>query len=122
MTVRLGTRDDLDSLVDLGLAAMPMDPQWDYRYPHRLEYPDEHRICTRERWERFFRPDPSGGRWVVLFIDYSNDSSHSTKPISFSVWHFPSQTQQQHGQQSDEVQEQSGVYQLPLYVILFTRA
>jgi hypothetical protein len=74
MTVRLGTRDDLDSLVDLGLAAMPMDPQWDYRYPHRLEYPDEHRICTRERWERFFRPDPSGGRWVVLFIDYSNDS------------------------------------------------
>ncbi|VUC20929.1 unnamed protein product [Clonostachys rosea] len=105
MTVRLGTCDDLDSLVDLGLAAMPMDPQWDYRYPHRLEYPDEHRVCIRQSWARFFRPDPGGGRRVVLFVDYkSNASSHSTKPISFSVSHFPSQTRQEQGH---EVPQQS---------------
>ncbi|KAH6971212.1 hypothetical protein BKA56DRAFT_596028 [Ilyonectria sp. MPI-CAGE-AT-0026] len=70
MTVRPGTLDDLDVLVSLGLAAMPMDPQWDYRYPHRAEYPQEHRECTAQRWERFFHPDPSGGEWAVYLVDY----------------------------------------------------
>lgn len=118
MTVRPGTLDDPDVRVNLGLAAMSMDPQWDYRYPHRDAYPQEHRECTGQRWERFFHPDPSGGEWAVYLVDYlpkdrdadsnnNNNNSPETETeretdketdtgrelepvtISFSVWHFP---------------------------------
>ena len=39
MALRQATTDDLDTLRDIALAAMPMDPQWDYRFPRRMDYP-----------------------------------------------------------------------------------
>ncbi|CAH0037033.1 unnamed protein product [Clonostachys rhizophaga] len=84
MTVRLGTSDDLDSLVDLGLEAMPMDPQWEYRYPHRFEYPDEHRICTRRRdWNpRHVEAFP---RAVRAASDEKFDSRYGEKQVHLQI-------------------------------------
>lgn len=93
MTLRRATVQDLDSLVSLGLTAMPLDPQWNYRYPRREEFPVEHRACVKERWGRLFGDDPDGGEWVVLFVEYRRDDhfvGERPLPIAFSVWHFPS--------------------------------
>ncbi|KAM5353676.1 hypothetical protein ACJ41O_000326 [Fusarium nematophilum] len=74
MTIRRATREDLDVLVNLGLAAMAMDPQWDYRYPHRHD--------------AFFYDDPNG-QWAVYLVDCRQTPDSKPTTISFCVWDFP---------------------------------
>jgi hypothetical protein len=129
MTLRRGNMADLNTLVELGLAAMPMDPQWNYRHPHRAEYPDEHRDGTAERWQRFFKSDVYG-EWAVYLVDYQEqedslptEQAHqdeqalvgdAARAISFSVWHFPPS----HILESQYMQkEDSGEQSLPLTAI-----
>lgn len=65
--VRQATRDDLGEIVDLVLAAMPLDPQWNYRYPRRLEYPEDQLRHTRLAYEATL--DAEDEDWRVMIVE-----------------------------------------------------
>lgn len=44
---RRGLPSDVDSITNVITNSMPDDPQWIYRFPLRLEFPDDHRKYTR---------------------------------------------------------------------------
>lgn len=83
--VRQASIDDLDAILDIGLAAMPMDPQWNYRFPYRQLFPDDHRLHTRERY-RDFLENRSNGWFVTLAETYPNSSTGVPQILAFAVW------------------------------------
>ncbi|KAK3486068.1 uncharacterized protein B0T23DRAFT_408131 [Neurospora hispaniola] len=46
---------------------MPLDPQWDYRFPLRKEFPEDHYKYTRMLFKYFL--DPSFDDWTVMVIE-----------------------------------------------------
>ncbi|KAK3491889.1 hypothetical protein B0T13DRAFT_404157 [Neurospora crassa] len=46
---------------------MPLDPQWDYRFPLRKEFPEDHYKYTRMLFEYFL--DPSFDDWTVMVVE-----------------------------------------------------
>lgn len=82
--VRNGTLADLDSILDIGLAALPMDPQWNYRFPHRQAFPQDQRDATRKRYLEFLKN--SDGRWLVTVAEML--TGNSVAPIAFAVWNI----------------------------------
>lgn len=85
--VRTATEADLEVLVDIAVSAMPMDPQWPYRFPLREEYPEEHRAHTRVMFKGFF--DPPDASWeVVLAEKLGLEDATRKEPIAMSVWNM----------------------------------
>jgi hypothetical protein len=58
-TIRLRTAlpTEAEALARIMCAAMPMDPQWNYRFPRRLEFPEDHLEGTRQFMEGFLQDD-----------------------------------------------------------------
>jgi GNAT superfamily N-acetyltransferase len=82
IVLRNGTLADLDSILDIGLAAMPMDPQWNYRFPHRKAFPQDQRDATRKRYREFL--ENSHGRWsVTVAVMFKGNR---VTPVAFAVW------------------------------------
>jgi hypothetical protein len=67
VNIRWATPSDVDAVVDVVIQAMPYDPQWDYRFPYRKDFPDDHRKYTRMLYEQF--ADPSNDDWRILVIE-----------------------------------------------------
>lgn len=83
MELRTATADDLDQMANIMCAAFPMDPQWDYRFPHRLEYPEDNWSCTREMLSNFLKKD----HFVVKVItSKSNEDEDVVKSVALAVW------------------------------------
>ncbi|GAB1319522.1 hypothetical protein MFIFM68171_09732 [Madurella fahalii] len=85
MEPRLGGLSDVDSVTDVFIRAMPDDPQWDYRFPGRHQYPEDHYKFTRMLIERFL--DPTYDDWVVVVREVSLEPGNGKKSIvSFAVY------------------------------------
>lgn len=82
---RLGLPSDVDAITEVIIKTMPLDPQWDYRFPWRHEYPEDHYKYTRMLFEYFL--DPEYDDWVVMVIEDSLDPGSDDKAIvAFGVW------------------------------------
>jgi len=85
ISIRQGSLADLDVMLDIGLAAFPMDPQWDYRFPYRWTYPRDTRKFTRMRYREFL--ENKDGRWMVLFAECLDpENPLRIKAMAFAVW------------------------------------
>jgi hypothetical protein len=85
ISIRQGSLADLDVMLDIGLAAFPMDPQWDYRFPYRWTYPRDTRKFTRMRYREFL--ENKDGRWMVLFAEgLDPENPLRIKAMAFAVW------------------------------------
>ncbi|KAK3337965.1 hypothetical protein B0H65DRAFT_435339 [Neurospora tetraspora] len=63
---------------------MPLDPQWDYRFPLRKQFPEDHYKYTRMLFEYFL--DPSYDDWTVMVVeDVDPAGSEKLKIASISV-------------------------------------
>jgi hypothetical protein len=83
--IRKATIEDLDVMVDIALAAMPQDPQWDWRFPHRLQFPDDTRRFTRIKYEEFLTN--TDGEWLVILAEHRRmDGVTPPKPIAMAIW------------------------------------
>ncbi|KAL2869464.1 uncharacterized protein BJX67DRAFT_379018 [Aspergillus lucknowensis] len=84
MQLRQATPDDLEAMTEVMVSAFPMDPQWDYRFPLRQEYPKDHWQCTRVMLSGFLRRD----HFVVNVIvaPESEDGGGSRNAVSLAVW------------------------------------
>jgi GNAT superfamily N-acetyltransferase len=91
VSVRLASLADLDAMVDIGLAAMPLDPQWNWRFPHRLAFPDDHRKFTRSTYRYFL--ENKAGNWVVMLAEIVVPGEQgSVRPAAFAVWNLANLT------------------------------
>ncbi len=84
-STRTATPNDLDGILDVVLAAMPHDAQWDYRFVHKHEFPDDHRNFTRLLYEQFIAP--ANDDWHVMLAEASvPGTAGAGNIVAFSVW------------------------------------
>jgi GNAT superfamily N-acetyltransferase len=86
LSIRRATIEDLDSMVDIALAAMPQDPQWNWRFPYRLQFPEDTRRFTRMKYEEFLRN--ADGQWLVMLADGREIDSLSPKAVAMAIWNI----------------------------------
>lgn len=83
--IRIGLPSDVDAITNVIIKTMPLDPQWDYRFPLRKEFPEDHYKYTRMLFEYFL--DPLFDDWTVMVIeDVDPAGSEKLKIASISVW------------------------------------
>jgi hypothetical protein len=60
-----------------------MDPQWNYRFPRRHEFPDDNWKFTRKLVRDFLEKD----HFVVNVVTSNSDEDEKVvKPVSLAVW------------------------------------
>ena len=85
ISIRTATLSDLDNVVDVVRSAMPLDPQWNYRFEHGHQFPEDNVKYTRLLFEHFIRPDYDD--WHVMAAESPGDEhSHPSKIVAFAVW------------------------------------
>ena len=85
-TIRRATVEDLDDMTDIMCTAMPMDPQWDYRFPRRREFPDDHRRCTRSMLDSLVNDD-ANSRFVARVITIPcGEEGRRSKAVALAIW------------------------------------
>ncbi|KAM0794788.1 hypothetical protein BDR22DRAFT_826599 [Usnea florida] len=85
MSVRQADMTDLDAMVDVCLAALAMDPQWDFRLRYREQYPEDTVGFMRKQLKMFLENEP--GSWQVRPADQvmmppSADKAHAPATTS----------------------------------------
>ena len=50
ISLRVATAHDLDDIVRIVKTGFPDDPVWDYRFPYRNKYPEDHDYWTRKEY------------------------------------------------------------------------
>lgn len=87
LTLRQATADDIDDLTDLSCAALPLDPQWDYRFPRRKEYPEDNWKCTRSTYQTFM--ETPGYLINIITIPAEKDGGLVQRAVALAVWVLP---------------------------------
>ena len=89
ITLRPATRDDLDTIIWIVLAAMPLDPRWLYRFPHAEQYPTEHEKYERLRYLNYFERINDGACSIMLAEISEKKSPGGRKPVAVGIWQLP---------------------------------
>jgi hypothetical protein len=84
LTVRRASIADLEVMLNIGLAAMPMDPQWDWRFPYRLQFPEDTCHFTRQKYREFL--EDKTGRWQVIVAEIASENDVSPVTIAMAIW------------------------------------
>ncbi|KAK4152151.1 hypothetical protein C8A00DRAFT_16515 [Chaetomidium leptoderma] len=84
MKPRLGVPVDVEAVTNVIINTMPLDPQWDYRFPQRHQYPEDHYKYTRMLFEYFL--NPLYDDWLVMVVEDSLHSGGPAEVVSFGVW------------------------------------
>jgi hypothetical protein len=106
MSTRQAKLNDLDAVVEVVLAAMPLDPQWNYRFPYRDSYPEDHRKFTKRLFRLFI--DPAIDDWQVMVAEApSIEEPHVSKIVAFAVWDISYINKAKHGSDCYQAQSRS---------------
>jgi hypothetical protein len=95
MHIRPATLADVDQVTDVFIESMPDDPCWNYRFPYRHEYPQDHREFHRDLIRRFISPEYAD--WAVMIVESSATPGEKSKVASFSVWNLSYVNKRIHG-------------------------
>lgn len=77
---------DLEAIVDIVIQAFDYDPQWQWRYPYRKEYPEDHYYYTRTYYADYLDMTFAGHNTIML-AEMPSDEDHSTlKVVAVSIW------------------------------------
>jgi hypothetical protein len=85
-TMRRASAEDLDDLTDIMCSAMPMDPQWNYRFPRRREFPEDHWRCTRKMMEDLINDDDHSHTVVRVITIPCGEEGRGSKAVALAVW------------------------------------
>jgi hypothetical protein len=80
LTVRKATLADLDAITTVAQEGFPDDPEFDYRFPYRHQYPEDNRRWVREEYREYLEQPEKYA--VVVVTAKDNDD----KPVALSVW------------------------------------
>ena len=87
LALRKATTDDLDDLANIACAAFPKDPQWNYRFPHREEFPEDHWNCTRLMYKNLMEKE--GNVINIVTVPSKEDGKKIGRSIALAVWELP---------------------------------
>ena len=98
MAIRAANLSDIEKVLEVVLSAAPYDPQWDYRFPYRKKYPEEHLKYTKLLIECFL--DQTWDDWQVMVVEApSLEDCNVTTIVSISVWDVSFRNRRKHGQE-----------------------
>ncbi|KAK6212665.1 hypothetical protein LQW54_005087 [Pestalotiopsis sp. IQ-011] len=93
ITVKLATIDDLDDLTRIAQAGFPDDPEFDYRFPYRKQFPDDNWDWTKQEYKEYLKQP---NKYSVLLAtlppieeeDKREQKLERSRPISvaLAVW------------------------------------
>jgi hypothetical protein len=95
MKPRLGLPADAEAVATVMVNTMWQDPQWDYRFPYRCDYPDDHKKYTKMLIECFL--DPSYDDWLVMVKEDVPGPGMPPQVVSFGVWNVSYVNKRLHG-------------------------
>jgi hypothetical protein len=83
--IRAAKKEDLIDIVRIVDAGFPDDPEVDYRFPHRNEYPEDYLHWTRREYENYIeRPDKYVCQLAEVLIE--SEGVLSWKAAAVAVW------------------------------------
>jgi hypothetical protein len=89
ITIRQAEKSDLEAVSTIALASLPLDPQWDYRFPHAAAFPEDHQKFTRIRYSEYFENQERGGCLIMIAELPLIENPTISKAISFAIWQLP---------------------------------
>jgi len=82
--VRTAGLADVENVLKVVMEAMPYDPQWNYRFPYRHLFPEDHYKYNRMLYEQF--TDPANDDWRVVVAEATSPDNRQTEIVASSVW------------------------------------
>jgi hypothetical protein len=89
VSLRHAVASDLDALAWIGVAAFPYEPQWPYRYPFAVDFPEEHWTFTRNRYAEWLEAAKTGDCVIIVAESLSLEDPGTRKVIGLSIWRLP---------------------------------
>ncbi|KAH7039722.1 acyl-CoA N-acyltransferase [Microdochium trichocladiopsis] len=95
LRLRAATAADLDDIVRIVKAGFPDDPEWDYRYPYRDEYPEDYDYWMRREYGDYLAQTDKFAVVVATLPELAAASSPSEQigecgtrdvPVAVAVW------------------------------------
>ena len=86
LSIRLAKAEDLDDLTDVAQISFPDDPEFDYRFPYRQDFPDDHRKWIRCEYEGYLAQPDKFAVLVVTVAVQSEEMYTTDKIIALAVW------------------------------------
>lgn len=86
LRLRHATKADTDGITEVAIKAFPDDPEFDYRFPYRHKYPEDHHKWVRREYEEYL---DQRDKFVVLVVTTSvklDNDTVSEKVIALAVW------------------------------------
>lgn len=96
--IRQAGPQDIDAVTDVMILSMQEDHGWwDYRFPHRHAYPEDHRKLLRLLVEAWISPDFDD--WVVMVAEVHDtpSSSEGYQIACYSAWDVSYLNYRKHG-------------------------
>jgi hypothetical protein len=88
--------NDVDNLVDVYLASMQDHITWDYVYPFRKKYPEEHRYGASVVFRHLLSEEQDD--FIVMIVEHrAHEHPHANRIISFAVWDVAYVNRRKHG-------------------------
>jgi hypothetical protein len=83
--LRSANHGDLDRLTTIAQQGFPDDPEWNYRFPARAQYPEDNRKWTRLEYEEYLQQPE---KYAVLVVDahFNNKGKNACEAIALGVW------------------------------------
>ncbi|KAK3686250.1 acyl-CoA N-acyltransferase [Podospora appendiculata] len=80
LAIRHATLADLEDIATVAQDGFPDDPEFDYRFPYRHDFPDDNRNWVRQEYKEYLsQPD----KYAVVVATASDNHD---KPVALSVW------------------------------------
>lgn len=80
LTLRTATLDDLEDIATIAQKGFPDDPEFNYRFPHRFECPEDNRRWILQEYREYLdQPD----KYAVIIVTADDNDD---KAIALSVW------------------------------------
>jgi hypothetical protein len=86
--IRRAQASDLDALTWIAINAFRQDPQWNYRYPHATEFPDDHLEYTRRRYAVWLEANETP-RCIIMVAEWRDPEDPVPKTVAMSIWRIP---------------------------------
>jgi hypothetical protein len=86
--LRRAKESDIEAISNIALASLPLDPQWQYRFPHASIYPEDHKKFTLIRYTEHFADQEQGTTWIIV-AELPSIEDSSPKVIAFAKWQVP---------------------------------
>ncbi|KAI1135827.1 acyl-CoA N-acyltransferase [Hypoxylon sp. FL0543] len=80
LALRAATPDDLEDIATVAQEGFPDDPEFDYRFPYRQEFPEDNRKWIVQEYREYLeQPD----KYAVIIVTASDNDN---KAVALSVW------------------------------------